>query len=112
MTASGCSCASRDEVLGELLGVFVNTLDDEVVSLLAAVTRAETAAVAAHAHAIRGAAANVAAAALARAAATLERMARDGVVVAIDVAALRAAWGDTQRHPVVEPFVAHDRRMG
>lgn len=106
MTASGCSCASRDEVLGGLLGVFVNTLDDEVVSLLAAVTRAETAAVAAHAHAIRGAAANVAAAA------TLERMARDGVVVAIDVAALRAAWGDTQRHPVVEPFVAHDRRMG
>jgi two-component system, sensor histidine kinase and response regulator len=100
------------EFLEELLGIFVSTIDEQVVSLLAAVTRGEAAAVATHAHAIKGAAANVAADALARAAAALESRALEGVLGADDVEAVRLAWRDTQRHPAIEPFVTKGRRVG
>jgi CheY-like chemotaxis protein len=90
----------------ELLGVFVSTIDDEVVALLTAVTRDDAAAVRTHAHTIKGAAGNVTAAALASAAAALETSACTGVVSADDVEAVRAAWRDTRRHPAVEPAVA------
>jgi two-component system sensor histidine kinase/response regulator len=96
--------------LEELLGVFVSTIDEQVVALLTAVTRGEPAAVAIHAHAIKGAAANVAAETLARAAAAVEKMARAGVVAADDVEALRSAWRQMQRHPAVEPFVTKGHR--
>jgi hypothetical protein len=96
----------------ELLGVFVSTIDDEVVALLAAVTRDDAAAVRTHAHTIKGAAGNVTATTLARAAAALETSACTGVISADDVEAVRAAWRDTRRHPAVEPAAARGRRAG
>jgi PAS domain S-box-containing protein len=95
----------------ELLGVFVSTIDDEVVALLTAVTRDDAAAVRKHAHTIKGAAGNVTAAALERAAAALETSACTGVVNADDVEAVRTAWRDTQRHPAVLPAVSRDARF-
>jgi two-component system sensor histidine kinase/response regulator len=92
--------------LEELLTVFVRTIDDEVVALLAAATRGETPAVTAHAHTIKGAAANVAANALANAAAALEISSFRGVISSADVEALRLAWRTTRRHPTVEPIAA------
>jgi two-component system sensor histidine kinase/response regulator len=100
------------EFLTELLGVFVGTINEQVVALLAAVTMDDTAAVAKHAHAIKGAAANVSAAALAEAAGAVEKTARQGMVGRDDVEALRSAWRMTQRHPAVEPFVAESYRAG
>jgi len=94
-----------DEFLEELLGAFVGTINEQVVSVLAAATRGEAAAVATHAHAIKGAAASVEANALARAAAALEAKAREGLVDANDVEVLHLAWRETRRHPAVEPFV-------
>jgi PAS domain S-box-containing protein len=92
--------------LEELLGVFVSTMDDEVVALLAAATCGDAAAVRAHAHTIKGAATNVTAGALARTAAALERSACEGVVCSEDVEAMRLAWRETQHHPALEPIVA------
>jgi PAS domain S-box-containing protein len=91
--------------LEELLGVFVVTIDEHVVALLAAATSADAATVVAHAHAIRGAAASVGAGNLMRAAAALEGTAAAGVIDAREVESLHSAWRDLQRHPTVDPFV-------
>jgi two-component system sensor histidine kinase/response regulator len=94
------------DFLEELLGVFVRTIDDEVVALLTAATRGKAAAVRAHAHTIKGAASNVSAGALAHAAAVLESSAGAGAISGQDIEAVRLAWRDTQRHPAIEPALA------
>jgi PAS domain S-box-containing protein len=99
-----------DTFLSELLATFVNTMSDEIVSLLAAVGSNEAPMVASHAHAIKGAAANVGANALARAATDVEVNAQAGVIRADEVARLHSAWRETQSHPELEPFVASAQR--
>jgi PAS domain S-box-containing protein len=98
--------------LGELLSVFVGTIDEHVVALLAAATRGEASAIVKHAHAIRGAAANVSAGILADAAAALERTAGEGIISTQEVETVRLAWRDTKRHPALEPIVAKGLRAG
>ena len=98
--------------LAELLSEFVDTIDEQVVALLAAATRGDASTIATHAHAIRGAAANVSAGVLADAAAALERTAGVGLINAEEVAALHLAWRDTKRHPVLEPIMAKGRLAG
>jgi HPt (histidine-containing phosphotransfer) domain-containing protein len=99
-----------EQFLAELLGTFVDTINDQVVLLLAAASRGDASAVVIHAHSIKGAAASVAAHALARAAADLETGARAGVIHGGDVEMLRSAWRETQCHPMIEPFVSGDQR--
>jgi two-component system sensor histidine kinase/response regulator len=99
------------EFLQELLGVFVVTVDEQVISLLAAATRGDVAAVAGHSHSIKGAAANVGASALMRAAEVLECAALQGAVAAHEIDAVHAAWRDLQRHPRVVPIVNNGSRV-
>ena len=99
-----------DTFLSELLAIFVNTMSDEIVALLAAVGRNEAASVAAHAHTIKGAAVSVGAHALARAAADVEVSARADIICADEVARLHSAWRETQSHPEIEPFVTSAQR--
>jgi len=101
-----------EEFLAELLNVFVGAISEHVVALLAAAVRGDAPTVAQHAHSIKGAAANVSADALARAAAELEQAARKGVIDARKVEAVHAVWRDTQQHPAIEPIVAGIRRAG
>jgi two-component system, sensor histidine kinase and response regulator len=97
--------------LEELLGVFVVTIDEQVIALLAAATRGELEAVVGLTHSIKGAAANVGAGALMRAAAALECAALRGSVAAHDIESVHIAWRDLQRHPTVEPFVKNGSRV-
>ena len=90
-----------EEFLQELIGVFVTTMEERVVALVAAVNRDEAEVIATEAHAIKGAAANVDAHSLAAAAAALESSARKGLIVAHEVETLRSAWYATQRHPAL-----------
>jgi signal transduction histidine kinase/CheY-like chemotaxis protein len=100
------------EFLTELLNVFIGTISEHVVALLAGATRGDVNTVATYAHAIKGAAANVSAGALACAAAELEQAARQGIVDPSAVEAVHAAWRDTQRHPAIESIVGNKRRAG
>ena len=100
------------EFLTELLNVFVGTISEHVVALLAGATRGDVNTVATYAHAIKGAAANVSAGALAYAAAELEQAARQGILDPNAVEAVHAAWRDTQRHPAIESIVGNKRRAG
>jgi CheY-like chemotaxis protein len=93
----------------ELLGVFVRTMDDEVVALLTAAGRGEAAVVKAHAHTIKGAAGNVAANALASAAAAVETSASGDAISTDEIEALRQAWRTTQCHPAIKLVVARVR---
>ena len=95
-----------DDFLQELIGVFVTTMEERVVALLAAVNRDEAEVIATEAHAIKGAAANVDAHSLAAAAAALESSARKGLIVALQVETLRSAWYETQRHPALHAHPA------
>jgi PAS domain S-box-containing protein len=97
--------------LQELLGVFVVAVDEQVVALLAAATRGEVATVAGHAHSIKGAAANVGASALMRAAEALECAALKGAITTHEIEAVHAAWRDLRRHPKVEPLVKDGSRV-
>jgi hypothetical protein len=97
--------------LEELLGVLVVTIDEQVVALLGASTRGQIPAMATHAHSIKGAAANVGASALMRAAAALESAALEGAVEAHEIESVHTAWRDLQRHPKVEPFVKKSSRV-
>jgi PAS domain S-box-containing protein len=97
--------------LEELLGVFVVTIDEQVIALLAAATRGELAAVVGLAHSIKGAAANVGAGALMGAAAALECAALQGTVAAHVIESVHIAWRNLQRHPKVEPFVKNGSRV-
>jgi CheY-like chemotaxis protein/HPt (histidine-containing phosphotransfer) domain-containing protein len=97
--------------LAELLGVFVVTIDEQVVALLAAATRGEIAAIVGHAHSIKGAAANVGAGALMRAATALECAALEGAVATHEIESVHTAWRDLRRHPKVEPFVKNGSRV-
>jgi HPt (histidine-containing phosphotransfer) domain-containing protein len=98
--------------LGGLLSAFVGTIDEHVVALLAAATRGDASTIVTHAHAIQGAAANVSAGVLADAAAALEHTAGEGLITPEEVEAVRLAWRDTKRHPMLEPIVAKGRRTG
>jgi two-component system sensor histidine kinase/response regulator len=91
-----------EEFLNELVGVFVTSMEERVIALLAAVNRGDPDCIAAEAHAIKGAAANVDAHALAAAAATLEKSARQGTFIVNDVAAVRLAWQETRQHSAVK----------
>ncbi len=89
--------------LQELVQVFVTSMEERVVALLSAVNRGDAEAVAAEAHGIKGAAANVDAHALSAAAATLEKSARLGTLAVNEVAAVRLAWQATRQHPAFPP---------
>jgi len=91
--------------LEELLVVFAVTIDAQVVALLAAAARGDSTTIAGHAHAIKGAAANIGAGALLSAAAALERAALQGDIAAHALEALHSAWRKLQHHPAIEPFV-------
>ena len=95
-----------DDFLQELIGVFTATMEERILTLLIAVDRDDAAAIATEAHAIKGAAANVDAHSLAAAAAALEKSARKGLIVAVEIETLRTAWQETQWHPAVHPFAA------
>ncbi len=88
--------------LEELLGVFVVTVDEHVVALLAAAAHGDAGTIAGHAHGIKGAAANLGAANLMRAAAALEETASNGCVEAREVESLHSAWRELQRHPTLQ----------
>ena len=96
--------------LAELLGVFVATVDEHVVALLAAVAGGDAEKIAGHAHGIKGAAANIGAAKLMRAAAAVEAVASNGCVEARDVESLHLAWRELQRHPSLERLVHEGSR--
>jgi signal transduction histidine kinase/DNA-binding response OmpR family regulator len=87
--------------VGELVGVFVTSMEDRIVALLAAVNGGDPAAVAIEAHAIKGAAATIDAQALGAAATALEASARQGRLDGGDVAAVRQAWQATRQHAAV-----------
>jgi PAS domain S-box-containing protein len=97
--------------LEELLGVFIVTVDEQVVALLAAATRGDVAAVAGLAHSIKGAAANVGASALTRTAEAVECAASKGAIATHEIDAVHAAWRDLRRHPKVEPIVKNGSRV-
>ena len=97
--------------LEELLGVFVQTIDEHVVALLAAASRGEAPALAEYAHAIKGAAMNVDAPNLVHAAAALEGSALEGVVNPQHVESLHSAWRDLQHHPRLLPHVNKGHRV-
>ncbi len=101
-----------EDFLAELLGVFVSTIDEQVVALLAAAARGDPTAVARHAHVIKGAAGNVSADALMQAAASIEARARAGAAGPEDFAALHSAWRDLQRHPRIRSLVEAGRQTG
>ena len=90
------------EFLHELVGVFVTSMEERIIALLAAVNRGDPEGIAAEAHAIKGAAANVDAHALGSAAATLEKSARLGSLIINDVAAVRIAWQETKQHSAIK----------
>jgi PAS domain S-box-containing protein len=96
--------------LEELLGVFVATVDEHVVALLAAVARGDNDSIAGHSHAIKGAAANMGAAQLMRAADALEGAACGGCVEPREVESLHSAWRELQRHPTLERLVSKGSR--
>jgi two-component system, sensor histidine kinase and response regulator len=96
--------------LEELLGVFVATVDEHVIALLAAVAGGNAEKIVGHAHGIKGAAANIGAAKLMRAAAAVEAAASYGRVEACDVEALHLAWRELQRHPSLERLALEGSR--
>ena len=90
-----------EEFLCQLLGVFVTSMEDRIIALLAAANGNDATRIAAEAHAIKGTAANVDAGALARAAAQLEQAARDGNWTGIHIETVRHAWRQTRAHPAL-----------
>jgi len=90
-----------EEFLYDLVGVFVTSMEERIIALLSAANRDDTAAVAAEAHAIKGAASNIDAHALATAAVALETCARRGGFITAEIEALREAWRMTRSHPAV-----------
>jgi CheY-like chemotaxis protein len=101
-----------DEFLCELIGVFVASMEERIIALLAAANRGQAAAVSAEAHAIKGAASNIDAHHLAACAATLESLARRGDVSADAVEAVRRAWKETRLHPQIAPHAVGDHALG
>ncbi len=101
-----------DEFLCELIGVFVASMEERIIALLAAANRGQAASVTAEAHAIKGAASNIDAHHLAACAAALESSARRGDVSAEAVEAVRTAWKETRLHPQIAPHAPGDHALG